>query len=1017
MNILNWNLVFFLIFFSCQTTQIPFQSKILYTSHKKEKELWIEFRIALEKKDFTKVENLLKKFNSTEDPEKLFLIGKYYFDVLEFEKAKTFLEKSFFHEPKLESGILLSQTYSLLGQPKESIKILNVLNSSYPNSREIQFHLALHYKSQKKYFKAEKILQELINQDFNSFDYKFHYLDVLLLQNKYEKANLWLEIISNSLSSNQKNKLKTYWYVNSLTEKAKKNFESKNFKSSIEDLEKAYELDPYNGELAYTLVKLLCKQNQLSRAEEIISDMEISSWKYLSLGEYFFTKSNWIQAEEFWKEGITLYPNYKDFYINLSWMYWNLNDKNSAKFYAILGEKQNKTEPVFHFLLGLFYIDELQFELALEEFEEAKNLGYGNEVTDAIQIVKLFIIIKNKNNTEDIEALERVLNETENKKLKTIAFSTLGYYYMEKKDYEKAKNFYQKVLDIDSKSFSAYFGLLKIYRQEENLEYINQTYYKIQEIIKGNKILKEKYTQFLNSLDLQEKKYIDYNLSKIINSSVNEILELYLQNPNLNLLYQILQELEKLQKKEKIFLLLSNLSELDSSYREIQATYHFKYGDYQKAEELFTYLRETKNNYYVEYHLGLIFQRTDVLKSLENFTVSMKLNPEFAPSCLALANSYVKINNYSKAIEQFNNCKKKFPNFDLIYYNLGIALLEVGDISEAEKNFLEMKEKFPKSPEAYYGLYLTAKKLNDKNKLFYYYKLHQRFIKNSKNHYELETKQAYKIIHLLDKPKFTPIVIDNYIYIPYENSLQKFHISSQKLIWRISIPEGYKEIFPSMFGILLYYPNNTFLFLDKENGIILFNKKIISKNIEKIVSCEKIIFSVVLPSNIRKLYELNLNGNLTFDLLLEQNENWDIDQNSRVYLWKKDDKSYIVNYLDFKWEKKFLNRIYETNLEFLGRFSKGIFLGNSHKAYQVSTENEFLEFWLPLKKELPMLYEWDNILYAVYNKNTYYFSKKKWFVFSQDKNTLCSKLKCENFNFLWDEFLVLDPSAKILIRE
>lgn len=111
------------------------------------------------------------------------------------------------------------------------------------------------------------------------------------------------------------------------------------------------------------------------------------------------------------------------------------------------------------------------------------------------------------------------------------------------------------------------------------------------------------------------------------------------------------------------------------------------------------------NNYYMSYiRLGYYYNTyfSQHLNALENYKISISLNPKCEYAYLNRGYVYAELENNEKAIEDFNKSIEINPNLIEAYYNLGLIYGILGDSHKAIYNYTKYLDRKPTDPDLYF---------------------------------------------------------------------------------------------------------------------------------------------------------------------------------------------------------------------------------------------------------------------------------------------------------------------------
>ncbi len=1005
----------------CQSIEKQEESNFYYSDEKTEDQIWDEISVDIQKKDFSKIESKLSKLFHKNNPKYLRIIGDYYFELKDYERSLEFYLLSYNKQKDLNLGLLISQNFVILGEIKQAISFLEEMQENFKDQNEILFQLGILYK-QNNPKKSEKIFKDLLIKNLEEEKIYFHYLDSLLIQKKYEEVGTYLQSIK------EKTFVKNFlhiWEVHFYLEKAKDALENNEIHSAIQSLSIAYGIDSENEELGLELVNLLCMIEEFSKAEKIISELKSLEWKFLSFGIYFFHKKDFEQSLEYLEQGALAYPNNSTYKKQLGNLFFYFGDTTKAKFFFQEGEKLNPNDSFFPLMLGKIALEENLLEVAGVEFQKAKNLK-----NKKAEFLYKFTNCLNHTQNKNLETCEKELLESEFEE-KIIFLNLFGNFHFKNKNLSKAKYFFQMSL----KHKLQFFVLLKLYEifnQEGDLRNCLEYEKQISKFLKTHPEKKEIFLNLKNKLFFPKTKKNTFKL-QLKNFSSQEIIQTYLKPFDLFKMQEVLNYLEEINQKEKALEILKFFIQENSDLKEFYGVYLVKLGEITKAYEIFKSLQSKENNYFIEYNLGFILLQTNPKKALEHFFTSLKFNSSYLFPYLGIAKAYYQLLDYQKADYYLELAKEKFGESETVLWNLGNLKLSLGEIQEAKKIFQRMKKKYDSS-DAFYGLALVFEKqkkfhlakkylyeaIKREEKKIYLDKLSEIF--NKHNPKDLSSLEILFLKKIRNSRELKKNLFNNKTFfiqeskIPFSlEELDDFHITNdlffiiakEKLYcvdknnlapkWMQSLPEKAKTSYLFAFGILVQTLSNQVFFYDRLSGDILWQKKFILSQIEKINGYFSIFLSVILENGIRKLYELDYNGNIINDLVLEETDEFYLDLNEKIYLLSRVNNYTVFHEISPNWKKQKIKKWKSLEIQFLTQGKMGIYIQTPQRIEFVSSQiSNIIPF--PSCQNWKLL-EFEEKLYSICSEKIFKF-EENWEEIS-DKNIQnqlklfeCSEIVC-----------------------
>ena len=155
------------------------------------------------------------------------------------------------------------------------------------------------------------------------------------------------------------------------------------------------------------------------------------------------------------------------------------------------------------------------------------------------------------------------------------------------------------------------------------------------------------------------------------NKLKSQAILLYSTN-NIEKAYQILNQIDEINKDAEVYLLLANI--LQDYGKSIDSVFLL-----QKS-----ILKDPK--FYKPYYnlANIYFQDNKFNLAIKNYKYSLKYNPKFPYAYYNLANCYFNLKEYNKAIKYYIKAIKITSEPDF-YYNLALSYKNINNLKQAEK--------------------------------------------------------------------------------------------------------------------------------------------------------------------------------------------------------------------------------------------------------------------------------------------------------------------------------------------
>jgi tetratricopeptide (TPR) repeat protein len=223
----------------------------------------------------------------------------------QFDKAILLGKPLFEKNPNdIQLGVLYARTLVDAGKSKAGTEILINLLKSHPESVDIYVNLGEIYRQNKRYQDAEEILLRGENRNLKpdaNERLKFQRAAVYERQKEFDRAE---SLFKEMLKSNPENATVLNYMGYMLADRGVR------LEEAIRYVQKALELDPYNGAYLDSLGWAFFKSNDLVNAEKylleagnlVANDATIED----HLGDLYFKTGNLEKAQDFWKKSVLI---------------------------------------------------------------------------------------------------------------------------------------------------------------------------------------------------------------------------------------------------------------------------------------------------------------------------------------------------------------------------------------------------------------------------------------------------------------------------------------------------------------------------------------------------------------------------------------------------------------------------------------------------------------------------------------------------------------------------------------
>lgn len=252
--------------------------------------------------------------------------------------------------------------------------------------------------------------------------------------------------------------------------------------------------------------------------------------------------------------------------------------------------------------------------------------------------------------------------------------------YFKTKNYEAAKNGFERVKKLDPQNVESYFYLGYIYFVQDNPDYQKSVEYYKQglEIDPKNKEL----LKYLGAAYLRQEKN-DQALDtykKLANISNDK--EVWYKIGTIN------EELGRYDAAKEAYLKATNI---DPEYCECFKRLAEMLYDIDMFDEAIVYFENAVEAYpddeSLQKKLAKCYYKADKLdQAVEQYKTLIEQQPDNIKAYLNLAGAYRILNNNEKTLEVLEEMKEKFPENPKVYYRLADAYVGMGEFAPAEEN-------------------------------------------------------------------------------------------------------------------------------------------------------------------------------------------------------------------------------------------------------------------------------------------------------------------------------------------
>ncbi len=369
---------------------------------------------------------------SPTNAEAYFEIGTIYHDMNKYYKAVEYYKKSLSINTNFERALYnICDIYFQFGLYKKAEKYFQRLYNISSGDNEIKYIYAFLLKKVGEYKKAEKIYRDLLNIYTENNKIKENLLEIYYLNDNIPETKKYLNNIiiytdNYYLLSGMKNE------INNRPEKA------------ILFFKKVISIDSNNLVAQYGLHKSYKKIGKKNKARDVL----------LKCGLISLKNKNFNSAEEYFQEAKRIGDKSPTPYIYLALFYENQGLYKKAINEIKKALKIKKDEDLY-FYLGNLYEENNEYKKAIRIFKKIRN----KRLNEAY-----FHIAYNYNNlNKKKEALKYFKRILKNDNSNILAYLSIGGFYLENQEYQKALDYLLKGENIDSNNYLIHFYLATCY--------------------------------------------------------------------------------------------------------------------------------------------------------------------------------------------------------------------------------------------------------------------------------------------------------------------------------------------------------------------------------------------------------------------------------------------------------------------------------------------------------------------------------------------------------------------------
>ncbi len=438
------------------------------------------------------------------------------------------------------------------------------------------------------------------------------------------------------------------------------------------------------------------------------------------------------KAVKLYERCINSYPNHIYSKLNLSFLYYKLNNFKKAELMIDEAIKLKPDLPNGYCIRGLIL-------KSLNKYDESKSsLKKAIEIDENYFDAYINLGLLNKDYNRYNEAEEYYLKALEINNKSAIANLNLGACYKEKQELEKALLHTEIAIELDSKLENSYLNLATIYNQKGDLtkslsfakkellqnKNSDLSYQLISELIKKGELLnfsdkdnRELLKEILNRKDISHRELFG-NISSLICKDILENLSILENGLFENKEFKILIKDKELIKALSLLIFCSPLWE--KVLRNIRKNTLMRYSDKEKINNsILNFTIGLGSQCFLNEYVYYIskeekFKLKEVMKTITN-----KNNQDYKLALISCYQSLSSINHQKINLNTYKSNNKEFNNLLNLqfkeFYNekkISQEIKKIGDIKDAISMEVKNQYELNPYPRWRYNSYARDKKLN-----------------------------------------------------------------------------------------------------------------------------------------------------------------------------------------------------------------------------------------------------------------------------------------------------------------
>ncbi len=574
--------------------------------------------IYVQTKQMQKAQTLTKRYPFLQQ-DLLPVFASYYLQQKNYAKAEIYYQKlSFAYPEKRDYPKALGSIYVETRQFEK----INLLIAEFPFLRnDLLPVLASYDLQQKNYPKAERSYKQLIAKNPKKRAYKKVLTSIYLETKQTAKAQQLI---------------KRYPYLQKdfLAFLAGYDLQQKNYRKAERSYKKLIAKYPKNRFYPKALATIYVETKQISKVQRLTRRYPYLKQDLLPvLASYHLQQKNYVTAEKLYKSLNLKYPEKRDYPKVLASIYVVTKQMRKVqtltKRYPFL---QKGLLPVF----ASYYLQHKNYAKA-EIYYQKLSFAYPEKRDYPKALASIYV------ETRQFEKINLLMAEFPF--LRKELLPVLASYYLQKKNYAKAENYYQQLIKLNPKNSQYPAGLASIYIETKQTG-------KAERLINQYPYLKNNSLAFFASYYLQQKNYAKAERS---------YKQLIAKNPRKReykkVLTSIYLETKQIAKAQQ---LIKRYPYLQNDFLTFFASYYLQQKNYRKAEQSYKKLiaKYPKNRDYPQ-ALAIIYVETKQMRKVQRLTRRYSyLQQGLLP---VLASYYLQEKNYKQAENSYKKLIRLHP--------------------------------------------------------------------------------------------------------------------------------------------------------------------------------------------------------------------------------------------------------------------------------------------------------------------------------------------------------------------